>query len=1253
MSRSSTDSSWGRRRSLLALPTLKSFNSSGSGDKDASRSIKTLKKTPTHRRGPSLFTDLNHPDIGQEPQELRSAPPVADPTRKRRPSLNVRSSRHAPSDSLGKSSFRSSSDDLSDALGEPLSSTPSSATSLGFADGGMEGLTRVRTVLRHGEVQTSAGVFRKKKEYLVLMDTHLVRYKSQAKAAEVFKGVPYPSGRPQGAKHGTMPSVGSYSDLQTISDSSGDKVGRVPLRQIVAVFRVDDGKPYFAVEICYLDEESSQSSAVTLQFSNPEERDMWLRSIRTASYDSRLREQSYISASSLENAARIVERDNDYDPANCAIYKIVQQHSSHKASRASMDDLTKGASIICFLAIGVHKVHIIQLAKSSAGRSSPSISSATSQASYGILNLIAVGVGDSDDSFELVFRQPLQPAKHVHLASAQSHEVAARLHYAEGFLRPEVGHRLFKLNAPRELDRMLSGPPTSGQDHCSLDRTLAAYCIAYSVNPSVVRYTINYECEDAPRFELLPPVDSRRPDYSPLALLAILRALRYNESFGSLSFSGVSLDGLQGVQDPYGHEYVCLRTKRGTAIRLTEEELKGSCLLVQEVRALAATSKKLRRMDFSGCVTGALPSSQVESLEEEPSKGRDPGCGLVEALAPLCRHQTTNVDWICLNGIQLSDTDMDYLISAAVDKSCHFRAIELNRCGLGDRSLGLVLDALRTHENTLESIQIAGNAARLDPSIFDSQLGVFGFIRKLNLSNLARTSSSEPLLTAETLLFWRLQELRLSGTAMNAASIDAVATYLAHPQSRTLHELYVDNAYLTGSDVATLLYSLTTDTGYPRDLHLDIGHSILSKGLDKVTKAIADGLTPSQLSMRAIEYREESQFRRMVNALTANKSTRYLDMSQTALPGDATDETCRALSRLLSDNNTLVELDWSGEASRLASSKFGPGINDALMGLKYNKSLVTFRVEKQKLGFQGASTLAEVLKENQTLRELHCANNEIPLHGLTDLVNSLVGNTTLIYLPTMVDGREAAFRTAELTMKGMTDPDPVPNPSAMRSATFTATSGMKKGFTSVRRSAARAASYTPSFPALSASRTRSPSSGAISPPGFHRPNRTRTDSLSTLSSPLSFTVQDIQTTHRLLAEQWDRQCVRLTKYLERNWNIMNNIPVDLEVDDEKFERPDSVGSLGKVLEKVKADTTPRYERDAYFDSTPDEQPPTPRDGTTNADEKRTMSFKQFIVGDGPETPNPVDELTMTSKQLRIDGSSTDEPNTPTQNYFPR
>lgn len=1267
-----------RRRSLFGLPALKLPSTSSTHDLHADNTgavkpPKTLTKKQKHVRSPSLHTN---PDIARE-DHTKTRPLTDHLTAKlhaRRPSLSMKVAKRPPSvfESL-KNSVRASSEELMGngyGTGEPLSTTSSKAPSLSF-ENAVDGASPSKSVLLHGEVQTSAGMFRKKREYLVLTEVHIIRYKSQAKAAETFKSIPHPVGRSPTVRHGSMPSIGSQSDLQTMSDSSGDKDGRVPLRQVVAIQKLDDGKPYFALEVSYLDEESGQASSMTLQFNHPEDRDVWLKRVRSAAYEYRSRQQTHISSFNLENAARIVERDNDYDPYNCTIFKVVQRQPALKAgSRSSSDDLTKVASTVCFFAVGVHKVHLIQLVKPVARSSSPSLSTNHSQSSHGILTLTSIKVSSLDDSLELTFRQPLQKPRTLHLASSASYDIAARLHYSENFLRPECGHRLFRFVAPAEVEDLLPPPAESEvEEQSCLDRTLIAYCVAYGVNPTNVRYTINYNCEDGPRFELLPPGDPRRPNYGPLELLAIMRALRYNESFGSLSFANIPLDSLNGLHDNYGQEHVCSKTKRGTPIRLSTAELSRSSLLVQEIRALAATSKRLRRMDFSGSVT--TKHTTPDPADDEPSRTKDIGCGIVEALFPLCKHQTTNVDWICLNGIDLSETDLDYLVGAAVDKSCHFRAIELNKCGLNDRSLGLILDALRAQENTLESLEIAGNAARLNPGAFDSQLGMFGFIRKLNLSNVSRTSGTEPFIQAETLLIWRLQELRLSGTALNGATVDAISTYLAHPQSGSLHELYVDNTYLSGSDVATLLHSLSWDRQESRNMHLDISQCHLSKGLEQVTAAITSGCTPTHLSMRAIEYREESQFRKIIVALTGNKTLQFLDMSQTALPGDASDETCRALSKLLADNDNLLELDLSGDDSRLATSKFGAGINEALTGLKHNKAMQIFRVEKQKLGFQGASTLAEVLRENRSLLELHCDNNEIPLHGLTDLVNSLADNTTLVFLPPMNDGRAAAFKAAEATMKVMADLDSPTSPTHSKSGSFSSANVMRRGFANVKKTAQRTTStYTPSSQALSSHTGRSSSSPhnrnssplSLTLPPIRTKQHGPTPSLSTL--PSGFTVQDIQTTHLLLTEQWDRQCSRLQTYLNRNWCLLNDVPCDMEAEAEaeNAQRPSSVGSIGKMLEQVKYDTTPKAEKDQYFDSPQDMDIPDlpthpPLEPTTTVEsEKHSLSFKQFVLESGPHNPSPRgDEFDIEGnmRQMRVETNMDgfEEPRTPTQQAF--
>lgn len=53
----------------------------------------------------------------------------------------------------------------------------------------------------HGEVQTTTGMFRKKKEYLVLTEQSMTRYKSQAKASEFYSSIPNPIGRSPAGRH--------------------------------------------------------------------------------------------------------------------------------------------------------------------------------------------------------------------------------------------------------------------------------------------------------------------------------------------------------------------------------------------------------------------------------------------------------------------------------------------------------------------------------------------------------------------------------------------------------------------------------------------------------------------------------------------------------------------------------------------------------------------------------------------------------------------------------------------------------------------------------------------------------------------------------------------------------------------------------------------------------------------------------------------------------------------------------------------
>lgn len=82
-------------------------------------------------------------------------------------------------------------------------------------------------------------------------------------------------------------------------------------------------------------------------------------------------------------------------------------------------------------------------------------------------------------------------------------------------------------------------------DFGSIRRTLDAYLAAYQCPQ--VGWEINWNTKFSPEFRLLPAKDGST--YTTYQLLAVLRALRYNDYFNSLSFKNVDLSPLWGLRD--------------------------------------------------------------------------------------------------------------------------------------------------------------------------------------------------------------------------------------------------------------------------------------------------------------------------------------------------------------------------------------------------------------------------------------------------------------------------------------------------------------------------------------------------------------------------------------------------------------------------------------------------------------------------------------------------------------------------------
>lgn len=178
-------------------------------------------------------------------------------------------------------------------------------------------------------------------------------------------------------------------------------------------------------------------------------------------------------------------------------------------------------------------------------------------------------------------------------------------------------------------------------------------------------YGILTDVEDGPQFVLYPPVQAshgRRKHYTDLELLAVLRSLRYNEAFGSISFRGISLDPLMKITDRHGSEYEPRTTRSGKPVSSKDASSKRP-LLVSELRALAMCSTKLRKLDFQESIVRKKKSCLDFQMEN------DEGCGIAEAIMPLCRRGHTNVDWFNFTGIELAESDLEYLGSATYPKS--------------------------------------------------------------------------------------------------------------------------------------------------------------------------------------------------------------------------------------------------------------------------------------------------------------------------------------------------------------------------------------------------------------------------------------------------------------------------------------------------------------------------------------------------------------------------------------------------------
>ncbi|MCJ1312045.1 hypothetical protein MMC25_005719 [Agyrium rufum] len=1092
----------------------------------------------------------------------------------------------------GLGSYRSlqSLGDESEAVDFSDSTTPSSLTSevpIYAID------TSRMTVIHHGDVGILGGMWSSKKTaYLVLTDTHLIRFKSQGNAADLFGAIPHPRGHAAPPiRHSRLSSTGSVHGLTTASE------GCAPLTNLVSIHNLDDGKPYFSWQVTFLNDETALGLNWEFHPDDSDDRYTWISLIRETTLRQKLLNPPHYPQRIVHHIVNRLEKEGDYDRQHLRILRVIKR-SLRNGRRSSTDKLAELVTTVGYMAIGMYKVHLVPPPPhpgSDQAKESKTYDSFS--ASYGLLALQSISLQPAEDLICIAFRQPLKPRVSWHLGSSVASDVALLLRQSIEYLRPLYKAQPYEWSVPflRSEDCLPSLIAfEEDKDICSrFQTTLIAHCIAYGISTTSIQYNIHEpqctaDISYKPELELLPPNERRRSQYNTLEWLAILRSLRYNGSFRTLNFRNASFNSIHDVQDEYVKDDFVLSSRDGT--RPLVYHSPTPYLIGQELGAIALYNRKLLKIDFTGCLGSAKRSKQLASSRYPDARtsaleGAPEGTHFCESIFKACASGTSDLSWFVLSGIRLNRTDITAMTDCLKIKRSHVRGLELSGCNISAEMRTELLEAMKVGQNgTMEWLDLSQNPGRMGANVLNSCLRNFTSIRVLNLSYLSFSSGLESLISYDTLKRWRLEELSLTDIPLNVRTIQAIAAYLSTSNSSTLHTLNLDHCCLGGDDVALILRSLSTGFPNGRDMHLNISGNRLEREHDDFIEPLVNYPSPTRLSMHSIEYSDQKNFQKLLHAISQSKYITYLDLSKTFLHIESSEETAAVMAQMFATNTSIQELNISGSHASHEADTLGREFCTAISGLAHNNHLKVLRMQHQALGFPGASALADVLRTNTCLEELYCESNDLTLQSFSTIVHALEQNTSLVFLSEMRKDRDRHHRivhneVAAIQAQPGRGGHPSTSSSAMANAgpgsrmsamsTMRAISASTKKHSSSRRLSAvlRAPLTSPSqvekeaistlvqaapkkrtslskLITTSTSGSRPTSSSSPISAGAGSPRRAQSGQHSTplgFSPPSSTRAStallepDIPAALAVLERKWDSEMALCQRYLRRNW----------------------------------------------------------------------------------------------------------------------
>lgn len=555
---------------------------------------------------------------------------------------------------------------------------------------------------------------------------------------------------------------------------------------------------------------------------------------------------------------------------------------------------------------------------------------------------------------------------------------------AHGDLMDHLGLKRKFSSQPPPPQRSLKRSPEE-----QINAGLKMYSKLFNIPPQKVEDVIkNDYLVKRDVFTLKPVLDGRLP-HSVFMMVAVLKTLRDFDGCSKVRFEGV-----QVLDDGWSKPE-----------------------MVKEVERLVRDMKQVDRWNFADCgwtatnVEGLVNGFKAPSLSGQSQQRR-------------------SCDRISLAGNDFGgQNEAGFVLADAMDSVWpQLRALDVAGCNIGLQGMDRLVHRL----SNMGTIKLQGN--KTDARWWqwmDRLLENNTAVEKCGLGACIESASGESVVSLQRLLSLQdLTVLDLSASMITSATTKVLEQLL--PERPNLHTLSLAHCDLAWTDLSSL-FGVICKTNKSKKFTLDVGQNPLFDSEDSIQswcKSIEDArespMVPFGIKAQGLLFRDAT-LQRFLQPLETTTCFNELNIKQVCVkrenqvkelegllydaavakikPEVASEQSCLALERVLSNNQTLIMLDVSGRevqgpgmddantddsissttggasvARRVWTGRstggFGERIWMAFQGLTKNNTLRMLSMDHNGFGEQGMEKFAEAMKANKSIGVVSCDGND-------------------------------------------------------------------------------------------------------------------------------------------------------------------------------------------------------------------------------------------------------------------------------------